>query len=86
MASIPPPNTPNAIAQHIAKQCSQDGVKARAKAAAIAFVASAIREFSTVSGAAYFSVEYKTILASTHKKTPLKNWALRKHYPSKFTA
>ncbi|GLJ48343.1 hypothetical protein SUGI_1020540 [Cryptomeria japonica] len=43
MASMPSPlPIPNAVAENRAKQCSQDGVKAGAKAAAIAFVASAI--------------------------------------------
>ncbi|XP_057848916.2 early nodulin-93 [Cryptomeria japonica] len=90
-STLPPPNNPNAIAQCRAKQCSQDGVKAGAKAAAIAFVASAIpvlmgaraipwaranlnyaaqaHIISLVSGAAYFIVADKTILASARKNS-----------------
>ncbi|XP_057848931.2 early nodulin-93 [Cryptomeria japonica] len=86
-----PLNTSNAIAEYRAKQCSHDGVKAGAKAAAIAFVASAIpvvmgaraipwaranlnyvaqaHIISLVSGAAYFIVADKTILASARKNS-----------------
>ncbi|GLJ48341.1 hypothetical protein SUGI_1020510 [Cryptomeria japonica] len=94
MASTPfPLTTPNAnsTAQLTAKQCSQDGVKAGAKAAAIAFVAAAIpvmmgaraipwaranlnyaaqaHIISLVSGATYFIVADKTILASARKNS-----------------
>ncbi|XP_057848830.2 early nodulin-93 [Cryptomeria japonica] len=83
--------TPSSSAQLTAKQCSHDGVKAGAKAAAIAFVASAIpvmmgaraipwakanlnyvaqaHIISLVSGAAYFIVADKTILASARKNS-----------------
>uniref|UniRef100_A0A0C9RQ17 TSA: Wollemia nobilis Ref_Wollemi_Transcript_26328_695 transcribed RNA sequence n=1 Tax=Wollemia nobilis TaxID=56998 RepID=A0A0C9RQ17_9CONI len=82
---------PNFTAQERAKQCAGDGVKAGAKAAAIACVASAIpilmgarvipwaranlnyaaqaHIISLVSGAAYFIVADKTILASARKNS-----------------
>ncbi|XP_057848826.2 early nodulin-93-like [Cryptomeria japonica] len=94
MASMPSllnSNTPNNISQHRAKQYSHDGVKAGAKAATIAFIASAIpvvmgartipwaranlkyaaqaHIISLVTGAAYFVVADKTILASARKNS-----------------
>ncbi|KAH9320782.1 hypothetical protein KI387_015421 [Taxus chinensis] len=78
-------------AQYTAKQCSHDGVKAGAKAAAIACIASAIpmligvraipwaranlnyaaqaHIISLASGAAYFVVADRTILASARKNS-----------------
>ncbi|XP_057848929.1 early nodulin-93-like [Cryptomeria japonica] len=92
MASMPSPlPKPNAVAEISLKQCSHDGVKAGAKAAAIAFIASAIpvmigaraipwarsnlnyaaqaHIISLVTGAAYFVVADKTILASARKNS-----------------
>ncbi|TJX41651.1 hypothetical protein E8P77_31750 [Soehngenia saccharolytica] len=95
-------HTPNAIAEHRAKHYSHDGVKAGAKAATIAFIASAVplmmgaraipwaranlnyaaqaHIISLVSGAAYFVVADKTILASARKNS-FENLASHVEFP-----